>query len=347
MAKDLLVAGCARVAFVTHGGAAVGLGHVKRCAALGRTFAGSGTQVVFLASLDAGARVVLERTGLEVVEASWETDGAVALERVKAFGADVAVVDSYVASPDLLRSLRLVAGQVVAVDDLADRSLPVHIVVNGGLAAERLRYRGSPDTVYLLGPRYALVDPDYATLPERPVPERVRRVLVSLGGGPDGGALRAAVAAVDAALEGVTIDVAPGTGAPADLASAPRRSSNRVVVYPGFPELRELIREADLAVAGAGMTLYELAVTGTPTVTITMAENQSANAAAFSDAVAALSAGVADDAGLATRLESHLRRLAGDAALRADLARRARSLVDGRGALRVVQATMRMAGSTR
>ena len=41
-----------RVAFVTHGGAAIGFGHVKRCVALARAFAGAGAQCLFLVSPD-------------------------------------------------------------------------------------------------------------------------------------------------------------------------------------------------------------------------------------------------------------------------------------------------------
>lgn len=336
-----------RVAFVTHGGAAVGFGHVKRCVALARSFACSDARITFLVSPDPSARAAVQQAGFEVAEASWETDGAAALGRLKAFGTDVVVVDSYAASAAFMESLRVVAGQVVAVDDIADRPFPVHLVVNGGLGAERLSYRGAPDTVFLLGPRYALVDPAYAELPARPTRDSIRRVFVSLGGGHHGDALRTALAAADAVLNGVTIDVALGAAGVVDLGAVPGRRGNRVVVHRGLQELRDLMLASDLAIAGAGMTLYALAATGTPTVTITMVGNQRANAEAFDRAGAALDAGIVDGARLRTALESHLRRLAGDAARRAELGRRARSLIDGRGALRVAQEIARIVGSPR
>lgn len=336
-----------RVAFVTHGGAAVGFGHVKRCVALARSFADADARIAFLVSPDPNARAAVQQAGFEVAEASWETDGTAALGRIKAFGADVVVVDSYVASAAFMESLRLVTGQVVAVDDVADRPLPVHVVVNGGLGAERLSYRGAPDTVFLLGPRYALVDPRYAEAPARRIRDSISRVFISLGGGSHDAALGTALAAVDAVLDDVTIDVAPGAAGVVDLEAVPRRPGNRVIVHRRLPELRDLMLGSDLAIAGAGMTLYELAATGTPTVTITMIGNQRANAEAFDRAGAALDAGIVDGARLRTALESHLRGLAGDAARRAELGRRARSLIDGRGALRVAQETARIVGSTR
>jgi len=188
---------------------------------------------------------------------------------------------------------------------------------------------------------------DVAELPEQAIRDPIRRVLVSLGGGCHDAALRTVLAAVDATLDCVTIDVAPGARGAMDLGFVARRPANRAVVHAGLPELRGLILDSDVAITGAGMTLYELAATGTPTVTITMVGNQAASAAALSGAGAALSVGIVDGAGRGTALESHLGRLARDVALRAELGRRARSRIDGRGAVRVAQETERMVGSAR
>src|SRR5207245_10218939 len=103
-------------------------------------------------------------------------------------GAEVVVWDGDAAGPGFLRALRSVAWQVVAVDDGGDRPLPVDVVVNGGVSAERLPYRRKPDTLFLLGPQYALVDPRYAEPPCRSDSERVRRALLCPGGRSHAGA---------------------------------------------------------------------------------------------------------------------------------------------------------------
>ncbi len=327
-----------RVAFVTHGGPAIGLGHVTRCVALARAFAAEGAEVRFLVSPDERVVDLLRHASMIAVEIPWEADPRQAFEALAALGPDIVVVDSYAASTEFLAALRSVSGQVVAVDDRADRPFPVHVVVNGGAGAERLSYRGAPDTVFLLGPRYALVDPSYGTVPARPVKDSVRRVVVTLGGAPDSAALRAAVAAADASLDDVTIDVAlgPFAGADSELEAVRLRARNRLVVHRGLADLRELMLSADLAIASAGMTLYELAATATPTVMVAMAENQAPNVDAFERAGAALSGGSASQPDLGA-LGSAVRRLVGDSSLRASLAGRARDLVDGQGASRVAR----------
>lgn len=341
--------GAPRVFFVTHGGPAVGLGHVCRCLALARAFIADGAEVRFLVNPDEHVAAFLHRASMEAVEVPWVVDPHAALEPLSLSGPDVIVVDSYAASAEFLASLRSVAGQVVAVDDLADRFLPVHAVVNGGVAAEALGYRASPDTVFLLGPRYALVDPLYAAAPGRSTSEPVRRIFVSLGGGQHPDATAAALAAADAVVEDASVDVVVGpfaTRSP-ELDATTRRARDRVVVHRNLSSLRELMLAADVAISGGGMTLYELAATATPTVVIRMADNQAGNVDGFERAGAALGAGSADGPGLGFALEWTLRRLVGDSALRAAVSARARALVDGQGALRVAREVARPAISRR
>lgn len=326
-----------RVTCITHGGRTIGLGHLSRCLALAHGLAAEGADVRFLVSPDAQVAALLRRASWDADEVPWDADPRAVIARLSLARPDVVVVDSYAASAEFLVSLRSVADQVVSIDDLADRELPVQIIVNGGIAAETAGYRATLDTVLLLGPRYALLDPRYAGTPDRVLREQVRSVFVSLGGGGHMSAVGTALAAADAVVEDGVLNVVLGpfaTESP-EFDAVFRRRRNRVVVHRNLSHLRELMLAADLAISGAGMTLYELAATATPTVAVRMADNQAANVDGFEHARAALVAGAADDPRLGLALESALRRLAGDPALRAALGARARAVVDGRGALRV------------
>ncbi len=327
-----------RLAFVTEGGPDVGLGHLSRCAALARAAAVDGARASFLVPEDAHVGPLLRDVSAEVLRVAWPVEPARALRALSGLGPDAIVVDSYRASSEFLASLRPVA-QVVAVDDMADRPLPVDVVVNGGVGAEGLPYGRRPDTFYLLGPLYALLDPSYAADPARPASDRVRRVLICLGGGRQAGPIVAALAAVDRALDGCVVDVAAGpfdTGSE-EVDAAARAARNRVLIHRGRFGLRELMLAADVAISGAGVTLYELAATATPAVVISMAGNQRPNLDAFERAGAAVAAGATGDLGLGAAIESALRRLDGDAPLRTAMGARGRALVDGAGAIRVAR----------
>jgi spore coat polysaccharide biosynthesis predicted glycosyltransferase SpsG len=80
-------------------------------------------------------------------------------------------------------------------------------VVNGGVGAERLDYRGLPATRYLLGPAYALLRPEFAAEPAREFAGAVRRVFVAAGGSDPLGLLPRLVGWAHKALPEAGIDV--------------------------------------------------------------------------------------------------------------------------------------------
>jgi len=326
--------------FLTHGGSRIGLGHVRRCLALAQCLSVRGATVAFLISPDQGVRRLVEGRGFGVTELVWEADFPATVRTVRETGAKAVVVDSYAATTALFEALRATVDQVTAVDDLADRFLPVDVVINGGVSAQSLPYAHAESTLLLLGAQYALIDTAYAEAPARDARDRIERVLVTLGGGLQPEALRSAVDAVDAVLDGVVVDVTAGpyTDAVAIVDGMVRRPANRAVVHGPISDLRPLMLKADVAVSGAGMTLYELAATATPSVMVLTGANQWHNVRGFEQAGAALFAGVANSSELRTALERRLRELAGKMTLRIALSAAARRLVDGQGAQRVARA---------
>lgn len=334
-------AGGCRVLFVTEGSPEVGLGHVSRCAALAKAVTAGGARASFVVSEGTPVASLLGGVTADVVCAPWQAEPGRALRIIGARSPDVVVVDSYAASPEFLAGLRALA-QVVAVDDLADCPLPVDVVVNGGAGAGRLAYEPAPATRFLLGPRYALLDAAYAEPPGRAPASRVGRALICVGGGRQIAMIVAALGAMERAFAECVVEVAAGpfVADSPELAAAVRGTRHRVLIHRDRVDLRGLMLGADVAVAAAGVTLHELAATATPAVTVCMADNQRPNFLAFEEAGAALAGGVLGDPALSSGLESALRRLAGDAALRASLGARGRELVDGAGATRVARAIL-------
>ena len=337
-----------RIAFVTDGGPAIGLGHLSRCAALCRAAVADGARASLLVPDPTPFTSPLRGVPAEIIQSAWLDDPVGLREMLDGLTPDIIVVDSYAATAGFLAALRAMA-QVVAIDDMADRPLPVDVVVNGGAGAEQLIYARRPDTVYLLGPAYALLDPSFAGAPSRAPGDRVRRVLVSLGGAWQQSVVLTALAAVDRALDGCLVDlvISPfGTDA-LDLDDVVRSARNRVVVHRGHFGLRDLMLDADIAVSAAGVTLLELAATGTPMVAITLADNQQPNYDAFTRARVALGAGGAADSDMPGAIETCVRRLAANGGLRTAMSERGRALVDGQGAQRVARLIGREAASRR
>ena len=309
--------------FVTEASPEVGLGHLRRCEALATALRRRGATSRFL--VDGEAAVA----GPEVVPLAWTRDPALACAAVAESRDDAAIVDSYRATPELFERLRAVAGCVVAIDDVADRRLPIHLVVNGSFGATHLRYRGAPDTRFLLGSEYALLDPAFGEAPNRVPAEAVRRVLVTLGGGVVGEPLARVIAAVRRTLPSATIDLALGP-----LSDDDAGAQEAVTLHRGLRSLRGLMLQSDLAVTGVGMTVYESLAAGTPVIGVCLADNQRPNIDALSRAGLIVSA--------EPSLEDAIRYLATDSALRRRMSGEGRRRVDGSGAERVADEIVRL-----
>ena len=113
-------------------------------------------------------------------------------------------------------------------------------------------------------------------------------------------------------------------------------SLNHPVEWSQQPaSLRSLVEEADLAVSGAGQTLYELAWAGCPAVAVETAPNQEGQARALEAAGSLIRAGGIRDPEFPDRMEAAVKRLLEEKELRARMGRAGQSLVDGQGAARV------------
>lgn len=324
------MSGALRIAVLTEAGRGAGLGHLRRCLALSAAATELGAQARLFVAGDMPAGLSSGSAKADLEPCGWTTSPESALAAVDRWPADVVVVDSYAAAAELLERLGARVLCLVLVDDLADRPTPVDVVVNGGYHAGRLHYQGRPETVYLLGPRYALLDVAFAKRPVRAAAGPVRRVLVTLGGDAPGDLLEMVVTVARQAAPGAELDVVVGpftTGLPV--------ADDRIRVHRSLNSLRPLLLTVDVAVTAGGMTLYECLAAGTPIVAIAIADNQRPNVESLG------SAGLLIDGG--PGLEPAIARLATDAGLREIMSRRGREVVDGGGAGRVAREIERIA----
>lgn len=259
--------------------AAIGTGHVVRCRTLAAALAARGWRICFAAREVAGLDATLREIG-EVVtipatldpldEPRWLA------ERVPN---DVAacVTDSYAIGADWQASARAWARLIVAIDDIAEGPQDVDLLVNQNLGRSAAEYAGlvSVGVELLVGPRYALLRPEFAAAGRRLAPRtgQVHRALVFMGGSdaPDVTA-RAAVACVRA---GLAADVVVGPAYPR-LASLRRWAKEQplITLHHDVAYMADLMIAADVAIGAGGSASWERCSLGLPSVLVVLAENQ-------------------------------------------------------------------------
>lgn len=330
-------------------GPRIGMGHVVRQLALARELAARGAEVVFVTRTveprveAAGFRSLALDLPAPEPSRPWAAADQVADARATialAGGAvDTVIVDSYGLDRTWESEVRAIAGRIVAVDDLADRTREVDVVVDQNWygAGSDARYDGVvPDGARrLVGPRHALLHHDYAAARRTSAPRAwpPRRVLVSFGGTDPGGETRAVVDALRASGRdlGLDLEVDVVVGTPAAVSEELRAS---VAALPGaelrvaLPSLVPSLAAADLAFGASGTATWERMCLDVPAVVTTTAPHQSGVTRALAEAGFTTWAGLSGQVGA-----DGYRDLV--AALLADGPRLAPPLVDGHGAARV------------
>lgn len=305
----------------------LGTGHVMRCLALAVELRSRGWDVVFSMANGPGDL-------REFVSAHFKVISPEDLETKSIGQPDWLIVDHYGIDARWLNDARTLVRRRLVVDDLGDRALEAEILLDPNLDASPSKYVGRfrRRPRMLLGPRYALLRPEFTEFRARvrPTDRTVSRVLVSMGGADPGDATRLAIAAVRRALPAAVVDVVIGPAYPHRRPEGNERT--RIHVAP--PGMAELIVAADLAVAAAGTSALERAALGLPSIVVCLAENQVAVAEHLARSGLAHNAGWARDL-LPDTLAPLITRMAADSELRDRMRQTALEAVDGLGTRRV------------
>lgn len=323
-------------------GAAIGTGHVMRCLALAGVLAGRGWRCLLAGrpgSFETLGTRLPERVALRKVGTT-----PAALVALAPGGCDLAVVDHYGLGADYESALRPWAGQLLAIDDLADRPHACDLLLDQTLGRKTADYapHTGDSTRLLLGSAYALLRPDFAAARPQVLEERLgrnappeaARILITLGGLPQPGHLAVALSGVAAAAPGAELIAVAPRHAAAELASRFRG----VRWLHEVADMASLFASCDLAIGAGGTTAWERCCLGLPSVVLEVAANQRLICEALNGAGAALAVGRIEEAGAAGRIAAAVGRLAGDTATRREMARRAALVCDGLGARRVAAA---------
>lgn len=319
-------------------------GHAFRCMALAQRLRdGHGVGVGFLMrDLPEGVRVVRDR-GFPVETIPCGGGLAIEAATIEDSRAKLVVVDL----PDIadwpLARLRRSGRRVAVLDDSGGKRLDADLVVNGSLVPEFRRYPSRhPATEYRLGPEFCVLGDDFDAPAPRRVGRVVARILVTFGGSDPAG-LTAPVVRALARCVATRVDVVLGPGfGSAEEIRAIAGTNGRIVVHGTVPSLAEVMRRADLAIAAAGRTAYELAATGTPAILIPSQPLEVPVARAFERLGSCLAMPDATPDGMADYLEAALRSLSADIARRRRMSRMGRAAVDGRGGARVAAALVEL-----
>lgn len=283
----------------------IGSGHIVRCTTLARALRDRGLDCQFVCReltgnlidsiRDQGFAVISLRHNVAMdtpadpsapvnaawLGTDWRTDADQTIEALKEHAVDWLVVDHYALDARWEAALRPHAHKIMAIDDLADRTHDCDLLLDSSLLPDMdERYNGLVPTrcAKLVGPTWALLQPDYADLHPRTPPRLgpVQRILISFGGVDQHNATGMAVAAVLALQrDDIAVDVVISSRSPhAAAVRAQIKHSPNITIHDSVPCLAPMMLQADLALGAGGMTSWERCCLGLPAIVVTLADNQ-------------------------------------------------------------------------
>ncbi len=212
----------------------------------------------------------------------WQEDARQTLDALTPWQPDWLVVDHYALDADWERALANAVGSIMVIDDLANRPHECLLLLDQNVLDSRIAKRyerlTSENCTLLLGPKYALLRPEYAEL-AKSLPKRdgvISRVMIFVGGSDPYHLTERYLRALTAPeFKHLFVDVVIGKNhpAPANVESLVEARA-RTRLYSGLPSLAALMVRADLMLGAGGATNWERMCLGLYSVVTSVASNQ-------------------------------------------------------------------------
>jgi UDP-2,4-diacetamido-2,4,6-trideoxy-beta-L-altropyranose hydrolase len=325
----------------------MGTGHVMRCLALAQSWQDSGGQCIFAMTESTPAvEQHLREGGMRVEQL---TASAGTAEDAKQTGhlagkenAAWIVVDGYQFCAAYQLAIKAAGFKLLFIDDNVDSEpYSADLVLNQNIHASASLYaRREPSTRLLLGPRYAMLRREFRQWRNwrREIPATGRKILLTMGGSdPNNLTARVIEAIRQLSNSGLETAVLVGGSNPhlqsVEASIRAQKQGMRLII--GASNVGEWMTWADVAIAGAGTTVWEMCFLGLPAILLVLAANQESVAAEADKMGIAWNLGPGTNA-TASVIAGKLEELLNSDDRRKSQSEKGRELVDGRGAERVI-----------
>jgi UDP-2,4-diacetamido-2,4,6-trideoxy-beta-L-altropyranose hydrolase len=326
------------------GSSSSGTGHVMRCLALAQAWRKAGTVIFAVAQCTPALEERVREEGFEVrkllLEPGSRADAQETTSLALQAGVIWVVVDGYQFGADYQRAIKSAGLRLLFFDDYGHAGYYcADLVINQNWGAEARTYtRREPHTRLLLGTRYALLRSEFLTWQDwrRETPTVARRVLVTLGGSDPHNITGKVVEALKMVENFEAVVVVGGSNPHWSSLKADRRKlATAFELVVNAKNMPELMARADIAITAAGATLWEMAFMGLPSLVVLLADNQRINAEFAKRTGLGIYLGWHTDVN-PQRVAGALTTFALDRQRREDISGELRKMVDGQGAMRVV-----------
>lgn len=319
----------------------IATGHVMRCLSIADAARMIGEKSTFILA-DEQAKELVEGRGYDtiILHTQWDdmdSEVEILAETIRNYNIKSILIDSYQVTQYYLSAVTAMT-KTIYIDDRNAFVYPVDKLICYANYYEKFKYAERYDASKLyLGLQYVPLRKAFCGCEKKEIRKLAGRLLFMSGGTDNYDVLRSLLEKIDTTIY-EQIDVICGMYYPHYEDLYEKYSGIRNVrIHKAVNDIENYMRQADLAVAAGGMTLYELCAIGTPTISYAIADNQLENVKTFQQDDIIPYAGDARTEDVISNIIEFIERYKQDEAWRQAKSQSMQKQVDGKGALRIAE----------
>lgn len=318
---------------------AIGLGHLIRCLSLADQLIERGHNCTLIyRELDQSVELYLAEHEIERRKLPREASDDDQIDAMADF--DWIILDSYLLSSRFYSTVHKLCKSLVISDYPEEFKIEATALCNFHPGADQASYILEKNTKQFFGPKYALLRSSFRRSEPFQAKPEIKRVFISFGGADSkesgirfakllhGNFLGELHLLAPSGIEQKDLDYIEGLFS---------RATFQLSLHSNVLDPSSLMGQADLAIASASTTAYELCTLGIPMILLQTADNQKFVSEGFRERDAAVVLGSVEDIGDQHFIEAY-RALAKDQNRRRNLSLCASTMIDGQGAKRLAEA---------
>jgi UDP-2,4-diacetamido-2,4,6-trideoxy-beta-L-altropyranose hydrolase len=346
----------------------IGIGHVMRCLALANEIREMGGLCLFISRpLNGNINKLIKKKNFELLElkkpvrkinnilrgsnhpnyasVSWEEDAKETINILSKMNIRWLIIDHYSLCSLWENELSGHVSNILVIDDIGDRAHQCNILLDQNLDANKLKYQHliPKKCKALLGPKYALLRPEFKEKRHKSLEKRkgrkLKRILLNFGGSDSKDFVKKVLSAI--AKHKLRPDISiyiisnKFSGNENPYVKLIDRIHNSIKCFAIVDNLAEILLDIDLVVGAAGSSSWERCCLGVPSIVFSIAENQNEIAKSLSQAGAAIYMSEINlkDGSFVKKLDE----LAEPNGILSCMSEKALNIVDGNGIKRIVK----------
>lgn len=330
-----------KIAFRADGSTVIGLGHIYNSLAVAEALRKFPVEIHFITKKYPESIAKLEQAGysVETIEANLSEAESFrkTIKILKEKEISFLVTDLLEIKADYSSELEKSGIKCISIDILGKIALKSDIIINRTTIERRFQqYDRTGHTKYYLGPKYVPLRSEFLGLEQRSrqINQKVQHILLCFGGG-DEFNLSARVAWILGKFSGVKTTIVLGSAfrLEEELQEIIAQLPEKPTIIKDSKNMKDLFLQSDLAICAGGSILYELAVTGTPSLIIPLNDHQVENAEEFERFGSVVSVGLhseIEDVDIENAIKELL-----EHPRRKKMSEAGKNITDGRGAERI------------